>query len=172
MFFVDINNYPICRNPSTIFIRADRTAGNTAANRPTRNDNASASAIVRGSTLKTGNIVGKPSATAAAIGNVNAMPIQPPNIAMTNDSPATSPIMCHELNPKVFNTAYSRMRSRADMMIVLASTSRIMPMMTYEITSSDVKIALDNETKLCWNAFSVSVFVFADEFANRASTFS
>ncbi len=43
--------------------------------------------------------------------------------------------------------------------------------MTYEINSSEVKIALESETKLCWNAFSVSVFVFAGELANRASTF-
>ena len=102
MSFVDTNNYPICRKPSTIFIRADRTAGKIAANTPTRIDNASARAIVDGSTLKTGNIVGKPAATAAAIGKVSARPMHPPIMEMTSDSPATNPTICPALNPKRF----------------------------------------------------------------------
>ena len=67
------------------------------------------------------------------------------------------------VKPRVFNTAYSRVRSRTAITMVLASTRRMIPTITNEITSSDVMIAVDIETKLCWNARSLSVLVGACE---------
>ncbi len=46
----------------------------------------------------------------------------------------------------------------------------MIPTITTEITCSDVMIADDIWTKLCWNSRSLSVFVGAREFTNCVST--
>ena len=157
----------------------DRVAGllaylcprpSTAATMPAKNADEIARTIVSGSTLKMGKKVGNAFANPAEIGNVSANPNAPPISAIAIDSPPINPAICLAEKPCVFNTAYSRVRSRAAMTIVLASTSRIIPMITYETTRTEVMIALDIDTKLCWNSFSVSVFVAARELMNISST--
>ena len=126
----------------------------------------SASAIVSGATLMIGKNVGSALAKPATMGNVSARPSRPPHRAIKSDSPKMRATRCRAVKPSVLRTAYSRVRSRTAMRIVFASTSRMIPTITTEITCSEVMMALDIATKLCWNAFSLSVLVGAREFTN------
>ena len=67
------------------------------------------------------------------------------------------------------NTAYSRVLSRAAIIIVFPSTSIIIPIITKDITFIEVMIALVDCKNPCVNALSVSVLVSAVEFLNSAS---
>src|SRR6266487_4117049 len=87
----------------------------------------------------------------ATMGKVSTRPSRPPHNAINNDSPKMRATRCRPVKPSVLRTAYSRVRSRTAMRMVFASTSRMMPTITTEMTCSDVMIALDIATKLCWN---------------------
>src|SRR6266568_4507479 len=162
--------YPTVRRPVTIGVRTTRVAGNSAATTPATSAAASARAIVRGAMLMMGKKVGSALPKPATMGNVSARPSRPPPAAMSSDSPKIRPTRWRAEKPSVFSTAYSRVRSRTAITIVFASTSRMIPTITTEITCIDVMMALDIATKLCWNAFSLSVLVGAREFRNCSST--
>ena len=88
---------------------------------------------------------------------------------MKSDSPKMSPAMNQPPKPRVLKTAYSPIRSRAVMAIVLATTAMMMTMITMETSWMATRIASVMETKLIWKAFSVSVRVSASEFLKVAS---
>lgn len=66
--------------------------------------------------------------------------------------------------------AYSASRSRAVIVIVLAITAMMMITMMKLTACTALRIASLIETKLSWNAASVSVIVSASELANSLST--
>jgi len=65
-----------------------------------------------------------------AAGKVQATPATPPIRAMTMDSPKTTPAMWSAPKPRVFMVAYSAIRSRAVMAMVLAATTMMMTITT------------------------------------------
>lgn len=105
-----------------------------AAATPTNIAAATARTIVMGSIKKTGKKpLGMTSWNAPTAGNVIRSPMTPPRAAMRSDSPAIRPRRWDPENPSVLRTAYSRVRSRDDMIIVLPRTSMMMPMITKEM---------------------------------------
>ena len=96
-------------------------------------------------------------------------PTPPPTAATTIVSTITSTSTKGSEKPTAFSTASSRVRSRTAMAIVLPVTSRsvkntTLPMVV--IRSSMLPICFTHDAA---NAFSVSVFVSAGEFANSSS---
>src|SRR5215467_3702147 len=85
------------------------------------------------------------------------------------DSPAIRKNRLGPVKPRALSTAYSWVLSRTDMIMVLHSTKRIIPMITNDMIFIAVMIALAADRKLCWKTLSVSVLVSAREFANRLS---
>ena len=87
--------------------------------------------MVTGSTRMMGKNVGSAIAKPRTIGNVRTEPEHAP---AQRDQQRLSDDEARRCgapeNPSVFSTAYSRVRSRAAMTIVLARTRRMMPMMT------------------------------------------
>ena len=71
--------------------------------------------------------------------------------------------------PSAFSVAYSDMRSRAVIAMVLAITARMMKITTNDTMRMAMTMASVMATKPIWNAFSVSVSVSASEFRNCAS---
>ena len=138
--------------------------GKTAAIMPDTMAVDTDSAMVIISMLNTGKKVGKRFANPRVIGNSSASP------------PGRRPSMRAAL---VLSRSIRRCGMRKNTAIskpripvfAHAPTSRsywrarvrIMPMMTNEITFIEVIMALDMETKLCWNSFSVSVLVAASD---------
>ena len=123
----------MCRNPSTMLIFIARINGKTEEIIPATKVNENASARVVFDIRKMGKSRENISTNAGTNRNAeSACPIPPPMSAMRIDSPAINVVKCLVVNPNVFNTAYSRMRSRADITIVFARTSNKMPMITNE----------------------------------------
>src|SRR6266404_5370025 len=74
------------------------------------------------------------------------------------------------VNPSVFKTATSRVRSRIDMAMVVAETSKVANTTAKQILRIKAFTLPMLLMKLNWNAFSLSVFVGSGEFRNMAST--
>src|SRR5207247_2470511 len=161
--------YPTVLRPTTIGVRTTRWAGKAAAATPASSAAPRPSAMVVGATLMTGKKVGSAFANPRTTGNIRARPSTPPANATTSASPTMKATRWRPEKPSVFKTAYSRVRSRTAITIVFASTRRMIPTITTEITCSDVMMAEDIWTKLCWNSRSLSVFVGARELPNCSS---
>ena len=97
------------------------------------------------------------------------MPRAPPITPIRTDSATTSPITCRLVNPRVLRTAISVRRSRTAMLIVLATTRRIVKVTAMPIPFRRRARLPAIATKLAAKAFSVSVRVWASEFSKRAS---
>src|SRR5277367_1655196 len=96
-------------------------------------------------------------------------PMAPPINAMIADSPRTIPRMAPGVNPRVFRMPTSRMRSRTDMEIVLAETSRIVNITAPQMAMINRRRFPRNDMKLSWNAFSDSLRVGNGDIANMSS---
>ena len=88
---------------------------------------------------------------------------------MNSDSARTSTRIAGPLNPSVFSTASSLVRSRTDCAIVLAATSPNMNSTVEEIATMMAPMSPTCLAKLSTNPFSVVVLVSADEFSNIES---
>src|SRR6185437_1483822 len=164
------NLHPTVLKPDTMGILAARNAGTAAAASPHRPATINASTTVPKETPFKGKKAIGMLAKPFTIGNVRRTPRTPPNIPMIMASPRMNMSTWRPVNPNVLSTAYSRVRSRTAITMVLANTSRIIPMITKLITSSEVMIAPDMATKPCWKAFSLSVFVGDRELVYIVST--
>ena len=100
-------------------------AGKIAAKAPVISDSRTCNKMVVFEISNTGNNVPVTVRNISAEGNVNAIPVVPPNNANKQDSKVTNPIKKNLPNPIDLRVAYSHTRSRAVMIIVLAITSII-----------------------------------------------
>ena len=112
--------YPANLNPSTIFVLNARWIGKIEAAIPIIKAALAARTRVEGVMKKYGkNPFGTTASMPATIGYVSSTPAPAPSAEINNDSPKMSPNKCPPENPSVFSTAYSLVRSRADMIMVL-----------------------------------------------------
>ena len=97
-------------------------------------------------------------------GKGEGIPRRPPIRVMTSDSPKIIPAIRQPPKPRVLKMAYSPIRSRAVMAMVLAATAMMMTITTKETSWMAMMIASVMEMKASRKAFSVSVRVSAREF--------
>src|SRR6185369_7606864 len=157
------------RSASVMRSRIAVMAGKAPATTPSAQHNAMPMAMSRLRMMNTGRsaLLKLPPSTAK---QVIARPRPPPSSAIRIDSTSTRPSTRPLEKPSVLSTASSLVRSRTDCAIVFASTSRNSVKRT--AARIEMMIALMFPTWLtnpCRNAFSVEVFVSADELANCAS---
>ena len=88
---------------------------------------------------------------------------------MRTDSATTSPITCALVKPSVLRTPISFRRSRTAMLMVFATTSRMVKVTARPMPLRRRVRLPAMATKLAAKAFSVSVWVWASEFSKRAS---
>ena len=88
---------------------------------------------------------------------------------MAHDSTSTSARTSPSEKPSVLSTASSLVRSRTDWAIVLAATSRIVKNTAVTMPRMIAPMSPICFANACTNAFSVVVFVSANELANFAS---
>src|SRR6266404_8461255 len=106
---------------------------------------------------------------AAHIPDASKHPTAPPIAARTADSPSTMPSTALGVKPRVFKIPTSRIRSRTDMEIVLADTSKIVNVTAPQMAMINNLTFPRKATKLSWNCFSDSVLVGKGEVENRLS---
>jgi hypothetical protein len=124
--------------------------GIMAAITPTINAEEPANTYVDGSMMNTGNQPrGSNASKPCTMGISKAMPIPAPSKEIVNASPAMNANKCPPVKPRDFNTAYSLVRSLDVMIIVLHKTSKMIPIIRYDITLIAPMIAPDEETKPC-----------------------
>ena len=95
------------------------------------------------------------------IARLPATPSAPPMSAISSDSATTSPITWPLVKPSVFKTPISLRRSRTAMLIVLATTSRIVKVTAIPIPLSSSARLPAIAMKPAAKAFSVSVWVWS-----------
>ncbi len=93
----------------------------------------------------------------------------PPATEIATASPRISPRIVPGVKPSVFSTPTSRTRSRTDMAMVLAETSRIVNITAAEIHTRNMRTLPSNERNPTTNACSDSVLVCPVELRNWAS---
>ena len=98
------------------------------------------------------------------------MPTTPARTATTTASPTNSTRTALRVNPRVFSTATSRVRSRIDIAMVFAATSRVANTTAPQIPRMKAFTLPSIATKSNPNAFSLSVLVCCGELWNMSST--
>ena len=100
---------------------------------------------------------------------MSTTPIRPPAPAIASDSPKIIAASASGPKPSALSVAYSAVRSRAVIAMVLAITAMMMKMTRNDTILIATTMASVIDTKPSWNACSVSVSVSASEFLKVAS---
>ena len=84
--------------------------------------------------------------------------MKPPTSASETASPTNNPKMLLRVKPSVFNTATSRVRSRIDIAMVFADTSRMVKTTARQMLMMNALMLPNIPMKPNWKACSLSVF--------------